>query len=238
METCIARVVKLPVAIFGCGRTDACVHASQYFFHIDLEPLDVEELKFRVNKHLPADIAVFDIIPVHGRPNARLDAIQRTYDYFIHRYKDPFLHGVSSFYQEPELDLEKMKAATMLLSQYNNYRGFYRTTSKPKTTICKVSYANLVVDDSGERLKFTISANRFLMGMVRIIVKRLIEVGGNNLSVDEFESYLMTTATPKDVRSAFPQGLYLSKVTYPFLDMKPRTRFDQLVNRENTWREI
>jgi kynurenine 3-monooxygenase len=44
------------------------------------------------------DIAVFEIIPVKENQHARFDATLRTYDYFIHTYKDPFLSEVSSLY--------------------------------------------------------------------------------------------------------------------------------------------
>jgi tRNA pseudouridine38-40 synthase len=238
LETHLTNVLKTPITINGCGRTDSHVHASQYFFHVDLKEEPIPELMFRLNKNLPHDIAIFEIIPMEGQPHARLDAIQRKYDYFIHRYKDPFLNGASALYQDPDFDLQKMKAATMLLPLYKDYRWFYRMASKPRTTICKVSHADLFVDENGDRIKFTISANRFLSGMVRIIVHRLLEIGRGNLTVSEFEGYLKMTAEPKDVKSAHPQGLYLSKVTYPFLDIPPRTKFDLLVNQENTWRSI
>jgi tRNA pseudouridine38-40 synthase len=238
IETIITRIIKTPVTIVGCGRTDAQVHASQYFFHIDLDDEIIPELMFRLNKNLPSDIAVFEIIPMHGSPHARLDAIQRTYDYFIHRSKDPFLNSASALYQEPDLDLEKMQEATALLMRYNDYRAFYKTASKPRTTICKVTNAGLFMDRTGDRLKFTISANRFLRGMVRVIVHKLLEIGRMELTVQQFENYLMGKEMPKDIRSAYPQGLYLSKVTYPFLDLPPRTKFEQLVNSENTWRTI
>jgi len=75
----------------GCGRTDAQVHASQFFFHTDVQNAWDYDLMFRVNKALPDDIAVFEIIPVEENQHARFDATLRTYDYFIHTYKDPFL---------------------------------------------------------------------------------------------------------------------------------------------------
>lgn len=193
---------------------------------------------FRLNKNLPDDIAVFDIIAMDGMPHARLDAIQRKYDYFIHTYKDPFLSNCSALYQERHFDLGAMKAATALLTRYNDYRYFYRTSSMPRTTICNVSYAQFFIDKTGDRLKFSIAANRFLSGMVRVIVHKLLEVGRKKISVEEFESFLRGTAVPKDVRSAYPQGLYLSKVTYPFLDIPQRSKFDLLINDENTWQTL
>jgi tRNA pseudouridine38-40 synthase len=235
LETLISRVVKSATTIVGCGRTDSHVHASQYFFHVDLDETIIPELMFRMNKNLPGDIGVFDIIPMQGLPHARLDATERKYDYFIHRYKDPFLTNCSALYQEPNLDLLKMKEAVALLTRYNDYRGFYRTASKVRTTKCSVKQATLAIDHTGDRLKFTISANRFLRGMVRVIVHKLLEVGRGKITVEQFENYLRGTETPKDIKPAYPQGLYLSKVTYPFLDLPPRSKFDQLVNGAGTW---
>ena len=99
----------------GCGRTDAMVHASQFFFHVDVDKEWDFDLLFRLNKNLPADIAIFEIILMKDNQHARFDATQRTYDYFMHTYKDPFLHSMSALYLEKDLDLEKMKAATALL---------------------------------------------------------------------------------------------------------------------------
>jgi tRNA pseudouridine38-40 synthase len=239
IETQLSRVTKTPVTIIGCGRTDSRVHASQYFFHADLGELQsIPELLFRLNKHLPDDIAVFDIIAMANEQHARFDAIERGYTYFIHHSKDPFLNGVSSLYQESNLDLQKMKEASSLLTLYKDYRFFHKTASKSRTTICHVTSTSFSVDQTGDRLKFTISANRFLRGMVRIIIHKLLEVGRNKITVQQFENYLKCIETPFDIKPAHPQGLYLTKVTYPFLDLPSRSKFDQLVNRENVWRDI
>ena len=238
LETLISRITKAPVTINGCGRTDSHVHASQYFFHVDLDEQVVPDLIFRLNKNLPNDIAVFEIIPMTGTPHARLDAIQRKYDYFIHRAKDPFLENISALYQEMHLDLHKMKSAAMLLMSHSDYSAFYRKASKPRTTICKVTDAGLYVDKTGNRLKFTISANRFLRGMIRMIVQRLLDVGRGKLSLEQFESYLNGLESTEEVRSAHPQGLYLAKVTYPFLDIPPQATFVEMIDNENTWKNI
>ena len=36
IETTIEKMMGQFVTVFGCGRTDAGVHASQYFFHIEV----------------------------------------------------------------------------------------------------------------------------------------------------------------------------------------------------------
>ncbi len=229
LETALSRLLKIPVEIIGCGRTDALVHASQFFFHADIDKEWDFDLFFRLNKILPDDIAVFDIIPMQGLPHARFDAIQRSYDYFIHNYKDPFLSGFSSLYPETNLDLDKMKAAVALLPLYTDYRAFCKSPDRVDHTLCYVTSAALFVDATGDRLRFHISANRFLSRMIRIIMGRLLEIGRGEMSVDEFEYYLSKKETPKIIIPAHPQGLYLSKVTYPYLDIPTRTTFSALL---------
>ena len=65
--------------------------------------------------------------------------------------------------------------------------------------------------------------------MIRIIVGRLLEIGKGQMSVDEFEYYLINKQTPKVIIPAYPQGLYLSKVTYPYLDIPTRTAFSAIL---------
>ncbi len=232
IETALGQILKSPISIMGCGRTDAQVHASQFFFHADIEKDLDFDLLFRLNKTLPDDIAIFEILPVAENNHARFDALQRTYDYFIHTYKDPFLSNTSALYLEKNLDLNKMKKATSLLTHYSDYRALCKTPDNYRTTICKVSSATLYADEGGDKLRFQISADRFLGRMIRIIMGKFLEIGRGELSVDEFESYLITKETPKIVEPAYPQGLYLSKVTYPYLDLPPRADFSTILQHK------
>ena len=229
LETNLSKLLKVPIYISGCGRTDAQVHASQFFFHVDIEQEWDFDLFFRLNKILPDDIAVFDIIPMEGLPHSRFDTIQRSYDYFIHTYKDPFLSRFSSFYAERNLDLNKMKDAVALLPQYDDYRAFCKMPDRIDHTICHVSTASLYTDKNDDRIRFYISANRFLSKMIRIIVGRLLEIGKGEMSIDEFEHYLAEKITPQIIIPAYPQGLYLSKVTYPYLDLPVRSTFSGMM---------
>lgn len=225
IEKTLFKIFKIQIPIIGCGRTDAHVHASQFFFHADINADFDFDLTFRLNKALPQNIAVFDIIKMEGLPHARFDAVQRKYDYFIHTYKDPFLANQSSFYLEPNLDLQKMKKAVMLLTSYKDYRAFCTQPNKYEHTICNVMEADLLVNAKGDRIRFHIASNRFLSKMIRILMGKLLQIGKGELSVDEFESLLINLETPKTLNPAHPTGLYLSKVTYPYLNLEPRTAF-------------
>jgi tRNA pseudouridine38-40 synthase len=238
VENALTQILKVPAFATGCGRTDAQVHASQFFFHTDIDAPWNFDLPFRLNKTLPPDIAVFDIIPVEENQHARHNAIHRSYDYFIHTYKDPFLSESSSLYLERNLDVAKMKMAASLFTRYNDYKAFCRTPADYKHTLCKVTSATLFSDASGSRLRFKISSNRFLRKMIRTLVGKLLEIGRNELSMEELEHHLITREPFKALEPAHPQGLYLSKVTYRFLDLPPRPEFSLAQNQADQWREV
>lgn len=235
IEDCLARIFKKPVTIYGCGRTDAGVHASQYFFHMDIEKPWNFDLFFRLNRILPDDISLLDIIPVNEEKHARHDAVQRAYDYFIHTYKDPFLSENSSLYLRKSFRLDEMKKAVALLPKYDDYRAFCKSPDKNEHTICRVSSASLYINSNGDRIRFSISANRFLGRMIRILSRKLIEIGDGVLSVDEFENHLISKEIPAKILPAHPQGLYLSKITYPFMDLKPLAIYP---GSEEIWAEV
>lgn len=236
IETKLSQIFKTPLTINGCGRTDSGVHASQFFFHADLEQEWDFDLKFRLNKVLPHNIAIFDIIPLEGKPHARFDAVQRKYDYYIHTYKNPFLNQLSSYYEFTNLNLTEMKRAVELLPKYKDYRAFCTAPDKNEHTICNVHDAKLFTTANSDHVRFHIASNRFLGKMIRIITGKLLKIGTGNMSVDEFENLLITLETPGMLEIAHPTGLYLSKVTYPYLNLPLRTEFSGL--QQLDWIEV
>ncbi len=236
IETNLSKIFKTPLTINGCGRTDAGVHASQFFFHTDIEQELDFDLKFRLNKVLPHNIAIFDIIPLLGKPHARFDAVQRQYDYHINTYKNPFLNQLSSYYDLGNLNLTEMKKAVALLPLYKDYRAFCTAPDKNEHTICNVMGASLYTATNGDYLRFHIESNRFLAKMIRIIVGKLLKIGSGNMSVDEYEHLLISKETPGMLEIAHPTGLYLTKVTYPYLNLAPKTSFTTLLQKD--WVEV
>jgi len=219
IEDKLRAITKEKVTVVGCGRTDAGVHASQYALHFTLpEPVDYD-LKFRLNRHLPNEIVVYDVIELEKGQHTRFDAVSRTYDYFIHLYKDPSLHNCSSYYSLENLDFEAMKKAADILPLYKDYKAVCKQPNLYKHTLCNVTHAKLYVDSEHQRLRFTITANRFLRGMVRLIVSFLLKVGKGEMSLVEFEDVLKLQLEITDKIPAFPNGLYLSRIEYPYLEL-------------------
>jgi tRNA pseudouridine38-40 synthase len=239
IESTIEKVLKTHVNCIGCGRTDAMVHAAQYIFHFDYYEKLPDKFLFRLNKSLPDDIAVFDIIPVEGYPHAQFDAIERTYDYFVHTRKDPFLHGFSALYEYPKLSYNSMSEAAKYLVKFTDYSLFCKTPARNDSNICLVTSSKLFVNQKAGRFRFQISANRFVKGMIRIIVRRLMDIGIGELSVEDFKNILEANLKPSEITIAHPQGLYLTKVKYPFLELPTQGEFyGNLFNISDCWEEL
>ena len=220
IEDKLQAIFKHKINVFGCGRTDAGVHASQYVFHITVDnPFDFD-LKFRLNKHLPSTIVVYEIFKVDDTAHARYDATSRTYDYFLHLYKDPVLGKYSSYYDTEKLDVSKMQKAANLIAKYNDFKGSCKQPHLYHDTLCQVTFAKLYVDKTRKRMRFTITANRFLRGMIRILVGYLLDVGKGKFSVSEFEQILSNQLKIQNKRVAYPDGLYLSKITYDYITLQ------------------
>ena len=224
VEDALSKILKRRVVCIGCGRTDAGVHASQYFFHLDVSEEWSIDLKFVLNKTLPNDISVLDISPVQGREHAQYGVSTRTYTYLVHTREDPFLSEISALYPVEAFRFDEIRKALTLIPEYRDFRGLCKVPGRHDSTLCQVSRANLFVTPDKQRLQFQFTADRFLQGMVRILVGNLLEVGRGKLRVPRFERYLQGVEKPEFLLRAYPQGLYLSEVRYPFFTLPPKVK--------------
>lgn len=219
-EQTLAKLFKHEVSVYGCGRTDAGVHASQYVLQINLSEAPDFDLKFRLNKNLPDSIAVFDIIEVDAEHHCRYNASARTYDYFIHWRKDPVLIRHSSFYEDLSVDFDLMRKAASLILNTKDFRALCKQPDVYKNTLCNITNCKLFVNEEQGRMRFTITSNRFLRGMIRLCIFFLLKVGTGKMSLTEFEEILNQEKDFEQKKPALPNGLFLSKIEYPFLKLE------------------
>lgn len=232
IEEILSKFLKEEVHCIGCGRTDSGVHASQYFFHINTQSVIDNKLFFPINRMLSRDIAVYDILEVKKNNHAQYDATSRTYNYFIHTQKNPFLNEISALYSI-KLDGNKMQEAANLLIGKKDFRAYCKTPDRHNHTICEVSKAQFYANPDKDMFRFEITANRFLKGMIRILMQQFIEIGNGSLSLNTFRYQLKEKLSPKTMKLAYPQGLYLSKVIYPFLQLQSSSDFCPLLRLED-----
>ncbi|MBS1543756.1 MAG: tRNA pseudouridine(38-40) synthase TruA [Bacteroidetes bacterium] len=213
VEEVLGKLLREQVSIVGSGRTDTGVHCCQQFFHTDIKTdFDQNQLKQRLNSFLDKDIAIRSIRPVKSDASARYSALERTYEYRITRVKDPFLNGFAWFVHKP-IDVPTLQRASALLIGTHDFQCFSKVKTDVNHFVCKVRKAEWVEKES--LLVFTISANRFLRGMVRAIVGTLMDAGTGKISVDDLRHILKSKDRRKAGQNVPAEGLFLTQVRYP-----------------------
>jgi len=213
LQRCLSLLLREDIDVVGAGRTDAGVHARRMAAHFDTEQsFDAELLAKKLNGLLHHDIAVYRIEPVDADKHARFSAIARTYYYYIHTRKDPFLRyfSLETHYQ---LDFARMNEAGSILQEYEDFGAFCKAGSDVKTTICHVTEAQWV-QTSETTWYFKITANRFLRNMVRAVVGTLIEVGRGRMSLDDFRAVIEGKKRTQAGESMPAKALFLENVVY------------------------
>lgn len=213
IELWLSRILNCTVAIVGSSRTDSGVHANQQYAHFDfIEEIDRQKLLYSMNSVLPKDISIKSLFKVDDSFHARYSAVSRTYEYTILTHKDPFLSDTSYFFMK-KLDIELMNEVVALLCERDlNCKAFSKTSDSISNYLCSISAARWINTNQG--CIFQITSNRFLRGMVRIIVAYCLEVGLYKLTIDEFKKIIKEKASLKRPSLAPAPGLTLVRVRY------------------------
>ena len=218
LDKALSVFFRQPVMTLGCGRTDAGVHASRFFAHMDLQGITEAAASLAigsVNSLLPYAIAVKRIFKVHNTAHARFDATSRSYEYHFHFHKDPFKLNRSWLYKA-RLDVAAMNAAAAMLLNFTDFTSFSKSNTDTATNNCKITEAYFRETEGG--LVFTISADRFLRNMVRAIVGTLVLVGRKEISSPELAAIIESKNRSNAGQSVPACGLYLVNIIYPFVN--------------------
>ena len=213
LQGALSTLLRHEIGVTGAGRTDAGVHARMMVAHFDYEGvLDCTQLAYKLNRLLPYDIAVEKVEPVSEEMHARFSATSRTYHYYIHTTKDPFLRAYSCELHYP-LDFQKMNEAGLLLTSYDDFGAFCKAGADVKTTLCHVTEARWI-QTSPTTWYFRITANRFLRNMVRAVVGTMIDVGRGRLSLVESCKVIEGKRRTEAGESMPGNALFLEKIEY------------------------
>ncbi len=215
LNKALSVILKKEIDIVGAGRTDTGVHAKKMYAHFDYDTeIDSKILTHKLNSFLPKDIVIFDVLKVHDEAHARFDAKKRTYEYHIHTFKDAFENDGSWLHQLP-LDLNKMNEACQILFKYNDFECFSKTHSDVRTFNCVIFEAHW--QQNGNKLVFTIAADRFLRNMVRAIVGTMINIGLGKINLEDFEKIIKSKDRGQAGFSVPAHGLYLTQIEYDYI---------------------
>jgi len=203
------------VRVHSSGRTDAGVHALGQVFHFDaVWKHGPERLRAALRSTLPATIQIKSLRVVEPDFHARFSATGKTYVYHLFLGDaDPFTRPFAWAIEKP-LDVEAMKAATLVLRGKHDFRAFSALNGPPKDdTVRDLRRFELV--RRGPRVKIIAEADGFMYKMVRSLVGGLVSVGEGKVSPAQLREILQSRQRTPVVQTAPPQGLFLVKVFYP-----------------------
>lgn len=214
LQKALSLVLHQKLLVVGAGRTDAGVHARKMVAHFDLKQSieDCNQLKYRMNRLLPSDISIETVREVCADMHARFSAHWRTYRYYIHLQKDPFLkyYSLETHYQ---LDFKKMNKAGEILCTHSDFASFCKAGADNKTTLCHLKECKWIELGDG-KWYMTITANRFLRNMVRAVVGTMFLIGRGKMTLDEFEGVLKHGHRSEAGESMPGHALFLWDIIY------------------------
>jgi tRNA pseudouridine38-40 synthase len=225
LECALTKLLKHEVAVIGCSRTDAGVHAREFCFNMRTGTAIPDSGLVRgLNALLPKDIAVHSCETVPDSFHARYDSKSKEYVYLIHSgaVRDVFTQG-AYFYPQP-LNIPLMREAAKLFTGEHDFSAYCKAESLEITRAKKHGAVReiheLRVEESacfsaGQYTDIIVRGNGFLHNMVRIIAGTLLYVGEGKLTLEEIEESLKIGANRTMAGKTLPAcGLYLRKVVY------------------------
>ena len=170
VQDAIQKVTGFRNDIVACSRTDAGVHANNFYFHMDSR-LDITPCNMRraVSGNLPLDIEIKSVLEVGPSFHARYCAKAKEYIYKIwnSKIRNPFLNNlVWTYYRR--LDLDKINQTLKYFIGEHDFTSF--CSAKSDIINKKRNIYGIKIIKNDDMLEFKLVGNGFLHNMVRIIV--------------------------------------------------------------------
>ena len=215
LEQALSYVADCPIKIHCAGRTDTAVHASHQVIHFDT-PIQRSGSSWvqGANSQLPDSIALIWSDKITKNFHSRFSAGARTYRYIIDNSmtRPAIMAGSVTWFKKP-LETSLMQQACQYLLGEQDFSAFRGSGCQSNSPFRNIHKAN--VFRRGDLVIVEITANAFLLHMVRNIVGSLLDVGIGSKSPIWIKQLLAEADRCKSAATAPPDGLYLVAVDYP-----------------------
>jgi tRNA pseudouridine38-40 synthase len=234
VEKALGTITQTKVATIVAGRTDAGVHAKHQVIHTDLPTqTDINNLSFRLNQILDADIRVLMAQWAPDNFHARFTAISRTYQYKIidgGKVTAPLDRHDSTEWFRP-LDIELMNSGSKLLLGVHDFFAFckFREGGSTIKNLLKFNWYR----DEKDVVICEISADSFRYNMVRNLVGAAVCVGEGRFKPEWMFDTLKNKERIPDSYVFPAKGLTLISVQYPPVEQYLSNYENYLATQEN-----
>ena len=188
VQEAIERIAGHAVKIRGASRTDAGVHAEGQVVAFDTtRELTEERWGLALNRYLPEDVAVREVVSCAVGYAPRFDSVHKTYRYLLHvgPLRDPLTRtrawhlGRQVRSRRAPLDLPTMRDAAQRLLGTHDFRAFRAADDEREMTVRTVHALDVIdrYEGEGELIAIVVNGSAFMKNMVRILTGTLVEVG-------------------------------------------------------------
>jgi len=215
IEEALFAVTGERATLFGCGRTDAGVHAAGQVAHVDVaRAITPFRLGEALNARLrPAPVAVLACAVASPDFHARFDCVGRRYRYRIMNRRAPLTWDAGLAWRVAvPLDADAMHAAAQRLTGTHDFTTF-RSVHCQSASALK-SLDRLDVERLGDEVLIHAAARSFLHHQVRSMVGCLKLVGEGKWSVADLTAALEARDRAALGLNAPPDGLTLMEAIY------------------------
>ncbi len=198
----------------GASRTDAGVHARAQLAHVDCRRTwDPAELTMRLNRHLPAEVAVRSVTVVADDWNAIAAIAHKTYRYRLDvgPTPDPFLARTAWRPAWSErLDHARLASAVALLPGERDWTAFIRRGERREATRCRMLRAGCT--RTGDVLAIDLTASGFVYRLARSLVGACLLVARGGAEPEDLAVALAGTVNACAREQAPAHGLCLERI--------------------------
>ena len=215
VEKALETVANHPVEVVCAGRTDTGVHASGQVAHFDTDSeREPRSWLLGANSNLPDDVHLTWAQVVSDEFHARYTAVSRSYRYLIlNRVQRSALYRHRAWWVYADLDAPRMHRAAQALVGEHDFSAFRAAGCQAKTATRDIQ--SIAVTRESDWLAVEVTANAFLMHMVRNITGTLVAVGCGDETEDWAREVLDSRDRTRAGVAAPPHGLTLTDVRYP-----------------------
>ena len=212
----ISKILKEKITLFGSGRTDAGVHATEQSAHFDCANKIVKKDRFLKSINFFLNKKGVAIISIKKRSvifHARFSAKMRIYKYIIiNRLSGPALDKNRGWHIINKLDVNLMKKGTKKLIGTHDFSTFRASSCRAKSPIKTMKLVK--IKNSKNKIEIEFRSKSFLQKQVRSMVGCLKYLGEKKWSLKKFESIMKSKKRILCAPPAPAEGLFLVRVIY------------------------
>lgn len=214
IEEVLCRMENEKIELIGAAKTEAGVHArgqvANFKSNTKLKPY---EIRHYLNRFLPRDIAILNVLEVPERFHAAYLASKFEYEYIIALGEhESVFERKYHYYSFHALDVKKMKEAANYLLGEHDFAAFADNKKMKKSTIRTIY--DITIYYTPQEISITIQGNDFWPFMVRILIGTLMDVGYGKIEPERVKTILESKNRELAGTIAEARGLFLQEILY------------------------